>query len=341
MPFRILPASKDWKERYDKKKRPEINELKEYFNDEVFGLFSQFCNHMVRNYGLGCAPAVYSATNGWTFRFGKNGVYLISGVRIADGYFHIEDITVKDEESLKLAMDYTHKLYSDGFAVKYDKIVKEKKAKQIEGTKRRLEREKQEVQAMEAQITPDKFNKYRWSPKVSRKDLTHLYNADAKMIFDEALADEIGFTLYARCVQGRDVTLAINSGRLKCHNCGNILLYQDGLMTCTCGHQYLFREYMRSFRKENMPSGAATHIFNAFIKDWEKARGYHVKMHLIDDLIHEFHINLVSGVKGRFIGINLIEGTKKQISDLILTLAYGDDKEKIIETFKRNLAKET
>lgn len=39
MPFRILPPSKDWKERYDKKKRPEINELKDYFNDEVFGLF--------------------------------------------------------------------------------------------------------------------------------------------------------------------------------------------------------------------------------------------------------------------------------------------------------------
>jgi hypothetical protein len=55
-------------------------------------------------------------------------------------------------------------------------------------------------------------------------------------------------------------------------------------------------------------------------------------MRLIDELIHEFHINLVSGIKGRFVGINLIEGSKKQIVDLILTLAYGDDKESVMKT---------
>ena len=71
-----------------------------------------------------------------------------------------------------------------------------------------------------------------------------------------------------------------------------------------------------------MPSGAATAIFNAFIDDWPRAKGYAAKMVLIDNLLHEFHINLNSGVKGRFVGINLIEGTKKQIEELILDLAY-------------------
>ncbi len=328
----------DWKELYDKKKRPQINELRAYFTDEVFGLFSQYCNHMVQNYGLGCAPADYTTTNGWTFRFGKNGVYLISGIRIAEGCFYIGDIAVRDDENLKSALIYTHKLYEDGFAERYNKTIGEKKAKQIEQTKRRLEREKQELLDMKSQIIPDKFNKYRWSQKVSRRDLIRLYEADAKMLFDEDLVDEIGITLYTRCIQGRNVWLDIDSGKLKCHNCGNILLAQHGLMTCTCGYQYLFREYMRSFRKENMPSGAATHIFNAFIKKWETVKDYHEKMRLIDDLIHEFHINLVSGIKGRFVGINLIEGSKKQIGDLILTLAYGDDKESVMKTFKKNLS---
>ncbi|MDF2987263.1 MAG: hypothetical protein K0R50_2773 [Eubacterium sp.] len=331
----------DWKELYDKKKRPQINELRAYFTDEVFGLFSQYCSHMAQNYGLGCAPADYNATNGWTFRIGKNGVYLVSGLRIADGCFYIRDIAVRDDENLKSAIIYTHKLYADGFVERYNKTVEEKKAKQIEQTKRRLEREKQELLAMKSQIIPEKFNKYHWSQKVSRRDLIRLYKADAKMLFDEDLVDEIGITLYARCIQGRDVWLDIDSGKLKCHNCGNILLAQRGLMTCTCGYQYLFREYMRSFRKENMPSGAATHIFNAFIKNWEKVKVYHEKMRLIDELIHEFHINLVSGIKGRFVGINLIDGSKKQIGDLILTLAYGDDKESVMETFKKNFSKET
>ncbi|MDR2590956.1 MAG: hypothetical protein LBC71_08250, partial [Oscillospiraceae bacterium] len=59
-----------------------------------------------------------------------------------------------------------------------------------------------------------------------------------------------------------------------------------------------------------------------FIEDWSKAKGYIEKMLLIDRLIHEFHINLNSGVKGRFVAINLIQGTKKQIGDLIISLAY-------------------
>ena len=95
------------------------------------------------------------------------------------------------------------------------------------------------------------------------------------------------------------------------------------LIECSCGYQYLFRDYMRSFRTDNMPSGAATAIFNAFIEDWPCAKGYAEKMRLVDGLIHEFHINLNSGVRGRFVGVNLIEGSKKQIGDLIFGLAYG------------------
>ena len=73
-----------------------------------------------------------------------------------------------------------------------------------------------------------------------------------------------------------------------------------------------------------MPFGAAQEIFSKFVNDWEHAKGYSKKMRLIDNLIHEFHMNLNSGVKGRFVGVNLIEGTKTQIADLILDLAYGD-----------------
>jgi len=114
----------------------------------------------------------------------------------------------------------------------------------------------------------------------------------------------------------------IDSKKMKCHNCGNILSGKKGLIECGCGGQYLFRDYMRSFRANNMPTGAASHIFNRFIDNWPKARVYNDKMRLIDNLIHEFHINLASGVKGRFVGINLIEGTKRQIGELILSLAY-------------------
>ena len=73
-----------------------------------------------------------------------------------------------------------------------------------------------------------------------------------------------------------------------------------------------------------MPTGGAAHIFNEFIDKWQRAATDSDKMRLIDWLIHEFHINLLSGTKGRFVGINLIQGTKSQIKDLIMNLAYGN-----------------
>ena len=92
---------------------------------------------------------------------------------------------------------------------------------------------------------------------------------------------------------------------------------------------------MKAFRTNNMPHGAASAIFSAFVNDWPKAKNYSDKMRLIDNLIHEFHINLSSGVKGRFVGINLIEGNKKQIEELILGLAYGDSKNNFIKNLKK------
>lgn len=327
----------DWKEIYnDRKNRPGINELKDYFRDEVFMLFMQFSDVLSKRYHVGCAPAVFSTRRGWNFRFGRSGVYLLSGVTVANGVFHVGDIAVCDDESCEKAVMLVDSLYPE-FKVNHDRIVAEKKARQSSQTKLRIKREKQEIEAMADKIVPEKFNRYRWLPKVTRRDLIRLYEADAKGLTDEELVDEIGFTLYTRCVQGRDTWSDIEAGKLKCHHCENTLNYENGLMQCACGFQYLFRDYMRSFRKENMPSGAATHIFNAFIVDWEKAHSYYQKMQLIDGLIHEFHINLTSGVKGRFVGINLIEGTKKQVGELILTLAYGENRDEKLKRFKENL----
>ena len=52
-----------------------------------------------------------------------------------------------------------------------------------------------------------------------------------------------------------------------------------------------------------------------------------------------YTVNLSTGVKGRFVGIYLIEGTKKQIEELILSLAYNEENKKIKDEFYRNLQK--
>ncbi|MDF2587284.1 MAG: hypothetical protein K0S41_1125 [Anaerocolumna sp.] len=326
-----------WITLYDKKHRPRLNEISSFLPNDIMTLFYEFSNYLSREYSLQCPPAIYKASQGWTFRFGKSNLYMIENVIIQDGYFIIDHIPVNNEDSLRNAIEYADTLYQNGFKEHLEEHCAKKSALQGERTKKRLEREKLELEQMSEKINKNKFNKFSWSPKVSRQSLKRLYENDANMIYDEDLLDDIGFTLYARCMQGHEERILMESGKLRCHNCGEIIMGQNGLMECKCGNQYLFRDYMRSFRTNNMPSGSAKHIFQDYIKNWQKATTYAHKMRIVDNLIHEFHINLVTGVKGRFVGINLIEGTKKQIEELILSLAFGEDNKETKQNFIRNL----
>ena len=317
-------SSEKWKVTYGKGKvnRPGIDEVKSFLPNDAAVLFENFSNYLAEKYGINCKPPVYTENDGWIFSFGRSSVTFLSHVSIEDCAFLVQGHRVSNTAEYQEAIKLADRLYADGFAERFSRETAIKNEKQKQNTKRRLLREHAELEAISGIINKDRFNKYHWSPKVSRQNLKKLYENDAKGLPDEELLDDVGYTLYSRCLQGRDERLLIESGKMKCHNCQKILTASRTLIQCECGSQYLFREYMRSFRKENMPSGAATKIFNAFIEDWSHAKGYAEKMRLVDGLIHEFHINLSSGVKGRFVGINLVQGTKKQIGELIVTLSY-------------------
>jgi hypothetical protein len=317
-------SSDNWKSTYGniKEKRPGINEIKLFLPDGIAALFEEFSNYLGQKYGINCRPPVYTEKYGWVYSYGRSNVTLLSRVLIEDNAFIIEDIRVNNTLDLQRAIKMIDRLYTEDFAARFIYETSKKNEKQKQNTRNRLLREEAEIEAMSDIIDRDRFNKFNWSPKLARLKLTKLYKSDANGFQDEEQVDDVGYTLYARCLQGRDERLLIESKKIKCHNCKTILPASSIMIQCECGNQYMFREYMRSFRKENMPSGSATKIFNDYIEDWSKARGYVEKMRLIDRLIHEFHKNLSSGVKGRFVAINLIQGTKKQIGDLIISLAY-------------------
>ncbi len=54
---------------------------------------------------------------------------------------------------------------------------------------------------------------------------------------------------------------------------------------------------------------------------WNLARIYNEKMILIDTLLHEFHLSLVSGGLHRSVAVNFIDGTQKKIEYIINGLA--------------------
>ena len=171
--------------------------------------------------------------------------------------------------------------------------------------------------------------------KVSRNDLMKLYQSEAKGLINEDLLDEVGYTFYTRCTQAKQARELMEQGKMLCLHCGAVLsddIVKIGGYTpfsksnlpvsCDCGYSYTYREYRRCCNAANMPGGRATPIFEHFAQKWPSCKDTAQKMMLIDWLVHECHVTLMSGIAGRSVCINFIEGTTKQISDLITTLAH-------------------
>lgn len=321
----------DWKEKYPKSKKPAYSELLDFFNSDICDLFVRFDNEMQGRFKVHNKYHRYLNTDGWVYGYGRSYNCELLTVTIGCDFFRVLDITVRDEKSLNDALQEAEKKYEKGFEKYCAEISAKRRENQIERSKKRVEREKIEMDKLTENIVLEKFNKFKWAKKASRSDLLRLYQSDAKGLLDEELLDEVGFTFYVRCKQSKEVMELLDKGRILCHHCSAIVQAQSYTdpMKCECGYIYTYREYRRSCRAASMPAGRATPIFNDFMKKWPTCKTASQKMMVIDWLIHECHVTLMSGLKGRSVCANLIDGTLKQISDLINKLAYDENISKI------------
>ncbi len=67
----------------------------------------------------------------------------------------------------------------------------------------------------------------------------------------------------------------------------------------------------------NVPEGRAAEIFKAFADNWLICKSASEKMLLIDELVQECHVSAMTGVKGRSVCMNLVEGTLSQIRNTL------------------------
>ena len=314
----------NWMELYPKTKRPTVSDLESYLSSEGLELYREFISFLSGKLGLTYTKPKHSVTKGWIFEIGRSGLIMIKEVSFDSHSFFVNGLKICSKKTLEEVLSWSEEHYNTDFLSKFAAFSAERAKNQKLRDELRRKKEKDFTETLAANIVQGKFNIFRWSPAVPREKLKRLYESDAKGMLNSNLLDDVGYTIYARCLQSQEVWDLMEAGKIKCHNCSNILNYSPALITCSCGHQYLYKDYRRSFRANNMPTGGAAHIFNKFISDWPRMQSDAEKMRLIDWLVHEFHINLLSGNKGRFVGINLIQGTKSQIKELILNLAYGD-----------------
>lgn len=312
--------SSSFTEQFPKNRRPEITDLQLFWKNEIYSLFIEFAEYILQQYDLRFGIPVWLSVHGWTYRIGKSGVYLITGIQIRQDGFVVNEIVVHDKKSYLLLLDYVRNLYQEKECEFREKIA-EKNRRQAQRNKLRIRREREELLAIQDKIFPEKYNVFHWPDKLNIQKLKQLYMLDARGIQDTVLVDEIGLTLYFRCKYGKEDMERMENGIIRCHNCGNEIAGDGDFRQCNCGYQYSYREYRRSYRRNNMPTGSAAKIFTKFIADWERAKNYQEKMILIDMLLHEFHLSVISGTKGRTVAMNFIDGTHQKVEGIIKELA--------------------
>jgi len=109
----------------------------------------------------------------------------------------------------------------------------------------------------------------------------------------------------------------MNQKAIRCHHCGKVIFGTADFRECSCGYQYSYREYRRSYHSNNMPSGAAAKVFDKFLSDWPRVKTYKAELILIERLLHEFHLSLISGTVHRPVAMNFINGSRQKIEKII------------------------
>jgi hypothetical protein len=171
-----------------------------------------------------------------------------------------------------------------------------------------------------------------WAGRVPQKSIARLYELNAKGIWDEALIDEVGTAMWARCRDSLRVTEA-HRGNAPCPVCDATIKHdweQTPLICSACGWRGKWRAYLASYQGKQLHAGGMEPYFVEFVEQYAKARSPREKMLLIDLLIHRFHREytgkaITEGDPGRPGCVNLIGGRLGKVVQFLDSLAYGDN----------------
>ncbi len=186
------------------------------------------------------------------------------------------------------------------------------------------------------------LNHVRWASRINPSIIRRLYQTDARGIVDDELIDKVGFALHARCESILRATEAHERGRVTCPRCEHTIMRpagsvtKDVLLTCgSCKWSVRWKDYLKTYQDKHLHGGGAVAIFEAFIKEFGRARLPHEKMLAIDRLIHGFHWELVKN-PGRTVATSLIYAKNKfELLTFLDTLTCGENSTTGLEEGKR------
>lgn len=190
----------------------------------------------------------------------------------------------------------------------------------------------------------------RWAARVPPALVLRLYTSDATGIFDDELADDVGYALLDRWRSILRATDAFVHGRVECPGCARTIPHnwdKAAMLQCDrCSWQMTWGAYRNTIQGQRLLGGGAVDAFRSFVEGWGRARAYRDKLLAIDSLLHAFHHDLKqnpSSIAAR----NVIEGNTGEVLAFLDRLAYGDAgtpelrnvREAYLETLERSVSK--
>ena len=167
----------------------------------------------------------------------------------------------------------------------------------------------------------------KWAPRVAKRDISRLYELNAKGIYDEDLINEVGYGLLARCQSFIDAVDAVG-GRARCPQCSETVQHKgtkEEWLQCDCGWKLRWGDYFKTIQHKQL-SGAEPVLrqFRAFMSAFPAARTLKEKVYHIDRLIHGFHRHYKDNSPTRPVGVNLIQGKLRDVVAFLDELSHSE-----------------
>jgi ribosomal protein L37AE/L43A len=166
-----------------------------------------------------------------------------------------------------------------------------------------------------------------WAPRLRKLQIERLYQSCGRGLLDEELIDDVGFSLYSRCISMLQVSEAIR-GNPPCPSCGATAQLDKGptpVVRCAnCGWMCPWEHYQKTYQRKGLFAGGLEPFIKDFVHLFPATHSYRERMVLIDILIHRFHWESAGIADGRPGATSLIEGKMKDIMAFLDRLSYGD-----------------
>jgi hypothetical protein len=131
-----------------------------------------------------------------------------------------------------------------------------------------------------------------WAPRLSKLQIQRLYQSVGRDLLDEELVDDVGFSLYSRCISMLQVSEAIR-GNPPCPRCDTTAQLDHEpvrfVRCANCGWMCPWELYQKTYQHKWLFAGGLEPFVKDYVRRFPATHSHRERMLLIDNLIHRFH----------------------------------------------------